>query len=64
MHLQIKQRLFILIAISLLALAGIGIFSYYQASRLNDALTDAISRHESVVETVDKARGAQVRFKT
>ncbi|MBI2278116.1 MAG: methyl-accepting chemotaxis protein [Dechloromonas sp.] len=64
MHLQIKQKLVILVAVALLALICVGIFSYSQASKLNNALTEAIERHVIVVEAIDKARGAQVRFKT
>ena len=64
MHLQIRQKLVILVAVALLALICVGIFSYTQASSLNDALNEAIERHVIVVEAVDKARGAQVRFKT
>ncbi len=64
MHLQIKQKLVILVVVALFALICVGIFSYAQADKLNDALSQAIERHSVVVEAVDKARGAQVRFKT
>jgi len=64
MHLQIKQKLLILVVVALFALICVGFFSYIQASKLNDALSQAIERHSVVVEAVDKARGAQVRFKT
>lgn len=64
MHLQIRQKLLILVAVALLALLSLGIFSFVQAGKLNNALTAAIERHSLVVEAVDTARGAQVRFKT
>jgi methyl-accepting chemotaxis protein len=64
MHLQIKQKLVILVVVALVALISVGIFSFSQASKLNDALNQAIERQAVVVEAIDKARGAQVRFKT
>jgi methyl-accepting chemotaxis protein len=64
MNLTIKQKLIVLVAAALAALLAVSIFAFSQASRLNTALTEAIDEHEVVVEAVDKARGAQVRFKT
>ena len=64
MHLQLKQKLLVLVAVALLALISVGAFSFMQAHKLNDALDEAITRHALIVDTVDKARGAQVRFKT
>lgn len=64
MNLQIKQKLFVLVAVALAALIGTGIFSFSQSSKLNLSLTEAITRHATTVEAIDRARGAQVRFKT
>jgi len=64
MHLQIKQKLVVLVATALLALVSVATFSFIQASKLNNALTEAIEGHTLIVETIDKARGAQVNFKT
>ena len=64
MHLQIRQKLYFLVAVALIALASISFFSYQQVSKLNTALNESIERHALLVEAIDKARGAQVRFKT
>ena len=41
MHLQIRQKLLILVAVALLTLVSLGIFSFLQTSKLNNALTEA-----------------------
>jgi len=64
MNIQIKQKLLILVAVALLALVSVGLFSFLQASKLNNALNEAIARHAVIVGTIDKARAAQVHFKT
>jgi methyl-accepting chemotaxis protein len=64
MQIQIKQKLSILVLVALLALASIGIFSVVEAGKLNNAMNDTIARQASVLEAVDKARAAQVHFKT
>jgi len=64
MNIQIKQKLLILVAVALLALLSVGLFSFLQASKLNNALNEAIVRHAVVVDAIDKARAAQVHFKT
>jgi methyl-accepting chemotaxis protein len=64
MNLTIKQKLIVLVAAALAVLLAVSIFAFAQASRLNTALSEAIDEHEVIVEAVDKARGAQVRFKT
>ena len=64
MHVQIKQRLFILVAVALIALLGMGTFSYFQAQRLEAVLSETITRQTAIIDAVDKARGAQVHFKT
>jgi methyl-accepting chemotaxis protein len=64
MNLQIKQKLFVLVAVALAALIGTGIFAFSQANKLNNSLTEAIDRHAVTVTAIDSARGAQVRFKT
>lgn len=64
MNLSIKQKLVALVVVALTVLLAVSFFSFSQASRLNTALTEAIDEHEVIVEAVDKARGAQVRFKT
>ncbi|WP_346288530.1 methyl-accepting chemotaxis protein [Zoogloea sp.] len=64
MHLQLRQKLLVLVAVALLALVSVGVFAFVQTHKLNDALNEAIPRHALIVDTVDKARGAQVRFKT
>jgi len=63
MHLQIKQKLVILVAVALLALLSVGAFSFSQANKLSNALNEAIEQHAIVVEAINKARGAQVHFK-
>jgi methyl-accepting chemotaxis protein len=64
MQIQIKQKLSIVVLVAVLALASIGIFSVVEAGKLNNAMNDAIARQASVLEAVDKARAAQVHFKT
>ena len=64
MNIQIKQKLLILVAVALLALVSIGLFSFLQASKLNTVLNESIVRHAAVVGAIDKARAAQVHFKT
>lgn len=58
MNIQIKQKLLILVAVALLALVSVGLFSFLQASKLNNALNEAIVRHAVVVDAIDKARAA------
>ena len=64
MQLTIKQKLFVLVSLPLLALLCVGLFSFFQASKLNEASSRSMERHVLLIETIDKARGAQVRFKT
>ena len=64
MHLQIKQRLIVLVAVALLALVSIAVFSFNEAGKLNTSLNATIARQALVVEAIDKARAAQVHFKT
>jgi methyl-accepting chemotaxis protein len=64
MQLTIKQKLFVLVSLALLALLCVGLFSFFQASKLNEASSRSMERHVLLIETIDKARGAQVRFKT
>ena len=64
MQLTIKQKLFVLVSLALLALLSVGLFSFFQASKLNEASSRSMERHVLLIETIDKARGAQVRFKT
>ncbi|MFA7293459.1 MAG: methyl-accepting chemotaxis protein [Rhodocyclaceae bacterium] len=64
MNLQIKQKLFLLVIVALAALIGTGAFAFFQASKLNNSLTEAIERHAGTVTAIDSARGAQVSFKT
>lgn len=64
MQLTIRQKLFVLVFLALLALLSVGLFAFLQASKLNDASIRSMERHQLLVETIDKARGAQVRFKT
>jgi len=64
MQIQIKQKLSILALVEVLALASIGIFSFAEASKLSSAMNGALTRQTLVLEAVDKARAAQVHFKT
>ncbi|MCP5269205.1 MAG: methyl-accepting chemotaxis protein [Zoogloeaceae bacterium] len=64
MNLQIKQKLLFLVAIAVLALAAISLFSFSQAGKLRDALNESIDHQASVLDAIDDAREAQVRFKT
>jgi methyl-accepting chemotaxis protein len=64
MNIQIKQKLLTLVAVALLTLVSVGLFSFLQAGKLNSVLNEAIVRNAVVVDAIDKARGAQVHFKT
>jgi methyl-accepting chemotaxis protein len=64
MNLQIKQKLSLLVVVAMAALIGTGIFALVQASKLNSALGIAIQQHAALAQASDRARGAQVRFKT
>ena len=64
MNLQIKQKLMLLVVVAMAALIGTGIFAFVQANKLNEALDTAIAHHADLSLASDRARGAQVRFKT
>ena len=64
MQLTIEQKLLVLVLLALMALLCVGLFSFFEARKLNDASTRSMERHVLLIETIDKARGAQVRFKT
>jgi methyl-accepting chemotaxis protein len=64
MNLQIKQKLTLLVVVAMAALIGTGIFAFAQANKLNNALDLAIAHHADLSLASDRARGAQVRFKT
>jgi methyl-accepting chemotaxis protein len=64
MQLTIRQKLFVLVFLALLALLCVGLFAFLEASKLNDASIRSIERHQLLVGTIDQARGAQVHFKT
>jgi methyl-accepting chemotaxis protein len=64
MNLQIKQKLMLLVVVAMAALIGTGIFAFVQANKLNNALDAAIAHHADLSLASDRARGAQVRFKT
>jgi methyl-accepting chemotaxis protein len=64
MNLQIKQKLTLLVIVAMAALIGTGIFAFVQANKLNSALDNAIEHHSELALASDRARGAQVRFKT
>ena len=61
--LNIRQRLVALSALALTALVGVGVFSAWQAARLNQQLTETVLKHQQMIEAVDHARSAQVHFK-
>ena len=63
MTLQIRQKLTLLVTVALATLICVGLFSFYQANKLNDALNQSVAKHAALVEAVDKARSAQVHFK-
>ncbi len=64
MNLQIRHRLFILVAVALVALSAVCLFAFTQASKLNDALRASIEQQALTLQAIDSARGAQVSFKT
>lgn len=63
MHLQIKHKLLILVAVAVLALLAIGIFSLAQAAKLNKELNQSLERSTALIQAIDGARSAQVSFK-
>lgn len=63
MHLQIQQKLLILVAVAVFALIGVGLFSLGQAAKLHQELNQSIERSSSMIKAIDGARSAQVSFK-
>lgn len=63
MHLQIKHKLLILVAVAVLALLGVGLFSLGQAAKLHHELEQSITRNAAMIDAIDGARSAQVSFK-
>ncbi len=63
MHIQIKHKLLILVAVAVLALLGVGLFALAQASKLHNELEESIARSATMIEAIDGARSAQVSFK-
>ncbi|WP_306604073.1 methyl-accepting chemotaxis protein [Azonexus sp.] len=63
MRLQIKHKLLLLVAIAVLALIGIGVFSLIQAAKLHEELEQSLTRSSTMIEAIDGARSAQVSFK-
>ena len=64
MNLQIKQKLTLLVVVAMAALIGTGVFALVQANKLNNALNQAIQHHAQLAQASDRARSAQVHFKT
>ena len=56
MQLTIKQKLLVLVSLALLALLCVGLFSFFQASKLNDASTRSMERHVLLVESPRELR--------
>jgi len=63
MHLQIKHKLLILVAVAVLALLGVGLFALSQAAKLHHEQDASIARSAALIEAIDGARSAQVSFK-
>ena len=63
-HLSIRAKLGALVFVLASALLLVGAFSLWQASQLHEQLDTSLEHHRTVVQAVDAARGAQVRFKT
>ena len=63
MHLQIQQKLLILVAVAVFALIGVGLFSLGQAAKLHQELNQSIERSSAMIKAIDGARSAQVSFK-
>ncbi|MQY50609.1 HAMP domain-containing protein [Rhodocyclus tenuis] len=61
--LAIRTKLLILVFVSVLALLLVGVFSVWQASRLNAEIEATINTHQKLLAAVDGARAAQVNFK-
>jgi methyl-accepting chemotaxis protein len=63
MHLQIQQKLLLLVVVAVLALIGVGLFSLGQAAKLHQELEQSIERNSTMIQAIDGARSAQVSFK-
>lgn len=63
MHLQIQQKLLILVAVAVFSLIGVGLFSLGQAAKLHQELNQSIERSSAMIKAIDGARSAQVSFK-
>ncbi|WP_412480080.1 methyl-accepting chemotaxis protein [Azonexus sp. IMCC34839] len=65
MHsMKISHKLLLLVVSALIGLLATSIFAVLQAGKLNDNLVSGIERQELIVSAIDRARGAQVHFKT
>lgn len=62
-HLEIRQKLILLVAFALAMLLALGGFAWYQAAKGHQSLLDAQGRHRQILQVVDRARSAQVHFK-
>lgn len=58
MHLQIQQKLLILVAVAVFALIGVGLFSLGQAAKLHLELNQSIERSSAMIKAIDGARSA------
>jgi len=60
----IRQKLILLLGVALLTLLLVSGFSIYKLRTLSASLDEALGRHAEALVAVDRARGAQVHFKT
>jgi len=61
---EIRQKLFVLVAVALAMLMALGGFAWYQAAKGQQSLLDVQGRQAKTLKVVDGARSAQVHFKT
>ena len=61
---SIRKKLLSLWAVAIASLIVVNAFAFWQTWRLYQDLDAAGKRYGHLIEAVDKARGAQVRFKT
>ncbi len=64
MTMTIRQKLILLLTVALLTLLLVSGFAVIKLGTLSDSLNQSIERHSTALIMVDRARGAQVNFKT
>lgn len=62
--LSIRQKLFSLLGITIIALIVVNAFAFWQVGRLYHSLESSDRNYGLIIQAVDEARSAQVHFKT